>query len=59
MMPRNLFLSHVQVIAIGWHWCAYVENTARGWGIKDVWYKPYREFVEPVTAFNKYIYDKV
>ena len=46
-------------IAIGWHWCAYVENTARGWGIKNPWDKLYREFVEPVTAFNKYIYDKV
>ena len=19
----------------GWHWCAYVENTGRGWGLKD------------------------
>ena len=44
---------------IGWHWCAYVENTARGWGIKDPWDEPYQDFVEPVTAFNKHIYDKV
>lgn len=20
---------------LAWHWCAYVENTARGWGVKD------------------------
>ncbi len=58
-MSRNAFLSHVQVIAIGWHWCAYVENTARDWGIKDPCDKPYREFVGPVMAFNKYIYDKI
>ena len=44
---------------IGWHWCAYVENTARGWGIKDPWDEPYLDFVEPVTAFNRGIYDKV
>ncbi len=27
---------------IGWHWCAYVENTGRGWGIKDPWTNPTR-----------------
>ena len=44
---------------LGWHWCAYVENLSRGWGIKDPWDEPYREFVEPITAFNKSVYDLV
>lgn len=38
---------------IGWHWCAHIENTSRGWGIKDTWDEPYYEFVEPVAKFNK------
>ncbi|WP_027684201.1 hypothetical protein [Rhizobium leguminosarum] len=38
---------------IGWHWCAYVENLARGWGLKDPWDEPYRDMVDPVTKFNK------
>jgi hypothetical protein len=42
---------------VGWHWCAYVENTARGWGAKDPWDEPYRDFVEPVARFNKQIYE--
>jgi hypothetical protein len=44
---------------IGWHWCAYVENPARGWGIKDPWDEPYQDFVVPVTEFNKQVYEKV
>jgi hypothetical protein len=38
---------------IGWHWCAYVENTARGWGMKDPWDEPYADFVDPVQRFNR------
>ena len=37
---------------LGWHWCAYVENTGRGWRMKDPWDEPYSDFVDPVTAFN-------
>ena len=44
---------------VGWHWCSYVENTARGWGIKDPWDEPYRDFVEPVKQFNRNVYEKV
>lgn len=44
---------------LGWHWCAYVENTARGWGIKDPWDEPYRDFIGPVKEFNKSVYEKV
>lgn len=38
---------------VGWHWCAYVENTARGWGAKDPWDTPYDDFVGPVRSLNK------
>ena len=40
-------------------WCAYVENTARGWGIKDRWDEPYRNFVGPVNGVNKRVYERV
>lgn len=44
---------------IGWHWCAYVENSGgRGWGIKDPWDEPYQEFVEAVRAFNRGVYER-
>lgn len=44
---------------IGWHWCAYVENTARGWGIKDPWDEPYEDFVNPVRDFNRGVYERL
>lgn len=44
---------------LGWHWCAYFENLARGWGIKDPWDEPYQDFIGPVTAFNKSVYDVI
>lgn len=44
---------------IGWHWCSHLENTARGWGIKDPWDEPYEEFVGPVREFNKGVYEKI
>lgn len=44
---------------IGWHWCSYVENLGRGWGIKDPWDEPYDDFVRPVRAFNKDIYERL
>ena len=30
---------------IGWHWCGYIENLGRGWGIKS----PYDEFYTDMT----------
>ncbi len=30
---------------IGWHWCGYIENLGRGWGIKD----PFDEFYTDMT----------
>ena len=37
---------------IGWHWCSYLENTARGWGLKDGYDEPYGDLIEPLRAFN-------
>jgi hypothetical protein len=36
----------------GWHWCSYVENTGRGWGLKDPWDEPYREFTDSLADIN-------
>lgn len=44
---------------LGWHWCAYVENIGRGWGIKDPWDEPYEDFIGPVREFNKRVYDMI
>ncbi|TWI59909.1 agarase [Halalkalibacter nanhaiisediminis] len=44
---------------IGWHWCAHVENKARGWGIKDPYDNPYSDFIDPVKEFNKKIYETI
>ena len=44
---------------LGFHWCAYIENGARGWGIKDPWDEVYEDFVGPVRAFNESIYDRI
>jgi hypothetical protein len=37
----------------GWHWCSYVENTGRGWGLKDPWDEPYRDFTDPLADINR------
>lgn len=37
---------------LGWNWCGYVENLARGVGVKDPYDQPYSDFTTPVTAFN-------
>lgn len=37
---------------VGWHWCAYVENFARGWGLKDPQDRAYDDLVSQVQAFN-------
>jgi hypothetical protein len=38
---------------LGWHWCSYVENPQRGWGLKDPWDEPYDELVGPVARVNR------
>ena len=42
---------------VGWHWCGYIENDARGWGLKDHEDEPYGDLVDQVRAFNGAIYD--
>lgn len=39
---------------LGWHWCGYVENPQRGFGLKDPWDEPYAELVERVTQVNRH-----
>lgn len=36
-------------------WLALVENTARGWGLKDPWDEPYVDMVDRVRKLNKSI----
>jgi hypothetical protein len=38
---------------VGWHWCSYIENFSRGWGVKDPEDQPYDDFIGPVAAFNR------
>ena len=38
---------------VGWHWCSYLENDVRGWGLKDPWDEPYRELTDAVTVHNR------
>jgi len=49
---RTLSALAARVWCLGWNWCGYVENLARGVGVKDPYDEPYRDFVEPVTEFN-------
>ncbi|MGG1481176.1 hypothetical protein ABE402_09735 [Bacillus smithii] len=44
---------------LGWHWCAHLENKARGWGIKDPYDEPYYDFINPVKEFNKNVYNNI
>ena len=38
---------------LGWHWCSYVENPQRGFGLKDPWDEPYEELVARVAEVNR------
>lgn len=37
----------------GWHWCAYVENLGRGWGLKDPLDEPYHDLTDAITEHNR------
>lgn len=37
---------------LGWHWCSWLENPVRGFGLKDPWDEPYRDLVDAVTETN-------
>jgi hypothetical protein len=37
---------------LGWHWCSWLENPHRGFGIKDPWDEPYTDLVDAMTETN-------
>ncbi|TFB91445.1 agarase [Cryobacterium sp. HLT2-28] len=37
---------------VGWHWCGYIENLGRGWGIKDPQDNFYTDMTDPMRAAN-------
>lgn len=37
---------------IGWHWCGYIENLGRGWGIKDPFDNFYTDMTDRVREAN-------
>ncbi|MEU5565014.1 hypothetical protein [Micromonospora musae] len=37
---------------LGWHWCSWLENPHRGFGLKDPWDEPYRELTDVVAETN-------
>jgi len=41
---------------IGLHWCAYIENRARGYGLKNNLDQPYEDAVKRMREFNQRVY---
>ncbi|MFI7609429.1 hypothetical protein ACIBTV_30550 [Micromonospora sp. NPDC049366] len=37
---------------LGWHWCSWLENPQRGFGLKDPWDEPYRDLTDVVAETN-------
>lgn len=37
---------------VGWHWCGYLENPARAWGVKSDTDEFHRAFTDRVTSVN-------
>jgi hypothetical protein len=44
---------------LGWHWCGYIENLNRGWGMKDPRDEIYQDYVLPIAEYNRNVYDKI
>jgi len=38
---------------LGWHWCSWLENPHRGFGLKDPWDEPYRDLVDAASEANR------
>ncbi|AIJ18300.1 hypothetical protein ACN6LC_000533 [Streptomyces violaceoruber] len=38
---------------LGRHWCSWLENPQRGFGLKDPWDEPYRDLTVAVTETNR------
>jgi hypothetical protein len=37
---------------LGWHWCSWLENPHRGFGLKDPWDEPYHDLTAAATETN-------
>ncbi|WP_432855095.1 agarase [Amycolatopsis sp. CA-161197] len=44
---------------VGWHWCGYLENLSRGWGLKSPYDEPYEDMTTRVAEFNHGIYTRI
>lgn len=44
---------------IGWHWCGYLENPARAWGIKDHRDQPHSVLTDRIAAVNARLLDRL
>jgi hypothetical protein len=44
---------------IGWHWCSYLENYSRGWGLKSPEDVAYDELVAPITRFHATVHSRL
>ena len=44
---------------VGWHCAGYIENPARGYGLKDSSDEPYHDFVRPVRELNESVYERI
>ncbi|MCZ0975277.1 hypothetical protein O1L55_36500 [Streptomyces albulus] len=43
---------------LGWHWCGWLENPQRGFGLKDPWDEPYRDLTDQVTETNRHLQER-
>ena len=43
---------------VGWHWCSYVENYTRGWGLKSPDDRAYDDLVDRIKDFNLSVADR-
>jgi hypothetical protein len=41
---------------VGWHWCSYLENEARGWGLKSGADEAYEDMTKAVADCNRAVY---
>lgn len=44
---------------IGWHWCGWLENPHRGFGLKDPWDEPYRDLTDRVMETNRRLQERL
>lgn len=44
---------------VGFHWCGFIENHTRGWGIKTHHDEPHEDFIRPAIQANRHAQDLV